>query len=72
MKQFLLKPDGSIPDGVDVAALQAAGVCFVMPTPPPAVAPGMMAQDTEPELVNGIWQQRWIEVPAPPQVLEDV
>lgn len=67
MNQFLLNPDGTLPANVDVKALQAAGVRFVMPTPPPTVAsPSMIVQDTEPELVNGIWHQRWIEVPAPP------
>ena len=72
MKQFLLNPNGTLPAGVDAAALQAAGVRFVMPTSPPTTSPGMIAQDTEPELINGIWHQRWTEVPAPPQVSEDV
>lgn len=72
MKQFLLNPDGTIPANTNVTALQAAGVRLVMPTTPPVASPGMMVQDTEPELVNGIWHQRWTEVPAPPQVSEDV
>jgi len=65
MKQFLLNPDGSIPLGTNVPALLAAGVRMVMPTARPRPSTGMMVVDTEPELINGVWYQRWKEIPAP-------
>jgi hypothetical protein len=65
MKQFLLKPDGSIPVGTNVQALLSAGVRLVMPTVRPRPSVGMMVVDTDPELRNGVWYQCWKEVPAP-------
>ena len=65
MKQFLLNPDGSIPLGTNVAMLLEHGIKLVMPTQRPRPSPGMMVVDTDPELVNGVWYQRWKEVIAP-------
>ena len=66
MKQFLLRADGSIPPGTDVAALKKAGVLLVVPTPRPRPSPGMRVLDVDPVHVDGIWRQQWSEVPAPP------
>ena len=63
-KQFLLNPDGSVPANVNVEALQAAGIPLVLPTAMPRT-PGMKAVEQEPQLVNGVWLQVWIEMPAP-------
>ena len=63
-RQFLLNPDGSVPANVNVDALQAAGIPLVLPTPMPRT-PGMVAVEQEPQLVNGVWLQVWIEMPAP-------
>lgn len=65
MKQFLLNPDGSVPPGTNVTMLLEHGVKLVIPTPMPRPNPGMMMVDTDPEFVNGVWCQRWKEVPAP-------
>jgi uncharacterized LabA/DUF88 family protein len=70
MKQFLLKSDGTFPPNTNVEALKAAGIRFVLPTPRPRPSPGMMLRDTEPELINGVWHQRWTEVPAPEEPTE--
>lgn len=71
MKQFLLRPDGSFPPNTDVEALQKAGVLLVLSTPRPRPGVGQMIVEAEPEQVNGIWRQRWIEVPAPPPSAEE-
>jgi hypothetical protein len=63
-KQFLLNADGSVPANVDVDALRAAGIPLVIPTPMPRT-PGMVSVEQEPQLVNGVWLQVWIEMPAP-------
>lgn len=66
VKQFLLNPDGTIPDGTDVAALKRAGIRLVLPTPRWRPAPGMMLVEAEPEMRDGAMRQTWVEVPIPP------
>lgn len=63
-KQFLLNPDGSIPDNVNVQALQEAGIPLVMPTPMPRTS-GMVAVERDPVQIDGVWFQMWDEQPAP-------
>ena len=63
-KQYLLNPDGSIPANINLQALQEAGVPLVLPTPMPRT-PGMVAVEREPQLIDGIWRQVWLEEPAP-------
>lgn len=65
MTQYLTRPDGSIPHGVDVAGLQAAGIRIVRPVLPPR-ASGMIAIEGEPEDRDGAWWQTWRLEPAPP------
>lgn len=62
--QYLTQPDGSIPAGVDVAVLQAAGVLIVRPVAP-VHEPGMIPVEGEPEQRDGEWWQTWHLVPAP-------
>lgn len=59
-KQFLLNPDGSIPANVNLQALQEAGIPLVLPTPMPRT-PGMVAVEQEPQLIDGVWRQVWLE-----------
>ncbi len=66
VKQFLLSPDGTIPDGVDLAALKRAGIPLVLPTPRWRPAPGMMLIEVEPEMRDGALRQTWREVLIPP------
>jgi len=40
MKQFLLNPDGSIPNGLTAERLVALGLTLVLPTERPASKPG--------------------------------
>jgi hypothetical protein len=44
-------------------------IYVVMGSPKPEVPEGMMAVDGMPELVDGIWWQRWdvVEAPPPPE-----
>ncbi len=75
MQQFLLNPDGTIPQGTDVAALEAAGVLFVVPTPPHTPSAGMELYEGHPSQdVEGIWRQVWLERPiiSPPATPPDV
>ena len=65
VKQLLTLPDGSLPPGVDVAALEAAGVLIVRPVEPPR-EPGFVAVEGEPEQRDGVWWQAWRLEPAPP------
>lgn len=76
MQQFLLNPDGTIPQGTDVAALEAAGVLFVVPTPLNTPSPGMELHEGHPSQdVEGVWRQVWLERPiisphaTPPEVV---
>lgn len=61
VKQYLTLPDGSIPAGVDRAALEAAGVLIVRPVAPPRT-PGMAVVQGAPVQRNGEWWQTWREV----------
>lgn len=45
--------------------------CYpVQPTEPPT-APGKLLERASPELVNGVWQERWSLVDAPPPVVPE-
>ena len=64
-KQFLLNADGSVPENVNVALLQEAGIPLVLPTPIPRVA-GMIAVEQDPQQdADGVWRQVWVLEPAP-------
>lgn len=66
-KQFLLRPDGSIPGDVNLAALQEVGIPLVMPTEVPKVS-GMIAVEQDPQQdKHGVWRQVWTLEPAPEQ-----
>ena len=69
--QYLTQPDGSIPEGVDVAALEAAGVLIVRPVEPPRT-PGIIVTEGEPEERGGVWWQTWREDAMPAQPLPPV
>ena len=75
MQQYLTRLDGSISDNVDLAALSAAGVLIVRPTPVPR-EPGFVAVEGDPEQRDGVWWQTWrlepVPPPAPPFVPESV
>jgi hypothetical protein len=58
IKQFLLNPDGSIPNNINIEVLQQEGIKIVMPTPVPRES-GMVAIEQEPILINGTWHQSW-------------
>lgn len=63
VKQFLLNPDGSVPDGVDAEFLTEQGITLVVPTPFPREY-GMVAVELEPEQdEDGVWHQVWSLVP---------
>ncbi len=64
IKQFLLNPDGSIPESVNVPLLEQNGIKLVLPTPMPREY-GMVAVEQEPELINGKWVQSWKLEPVP-------
>jgi hypothetical protein len=71
VKQFLLNPDGSIPDGTNVALLEAKGIPLVVPTERWHPAPGFMLEERNPEQdEHGVWRQVWVEVVAPEPVFE--
>lgn len=72
VKQYLLNADGSVNPGTNIQMLQEAGVVFVMPTTPPVATHGYAVKDIEPELVDGVWYQRWeiIEHPDANQVVD--
>ena len=64
-KQFLLRPDGSLPEGVDVELLAREGIPLVLPTDAPR-APGMVAVEQEPQQGSDrVWRQAWSLQPAP-------
>lgn len=73
-KQFLLNPDGSIPENTNIELLKAEGVLLVIPTPVPRMF-GMIAVEQEPEQdENGVWRQKWALEPSPepePQPAQD-
>jgi len=66
VKQFLLHPDGSLPEGANIEALKRAGIPLVLPTPRWRPAAGMMLVEAEPEIRDGAMRQTWVEVPIPP------
>ena len=66
VKQFLLHPDGSLPEGANIEALKRAGIPLVLPTPRWRPATGMMLVEVEPEMRDGAMRQTWREVPEPP------
>lgn len=71
IKQFLLNADGSVPEGIDVTLLEAAGVPLVLPTEQWHPAPGFMLEERDPKQDNqGVWRQVWAEVPAPEPIFE--
>jgi hypothetical protein len=64
-KQFLLNPDGSVPDNANLELLQAEGIPLVMPTEIPRQS-GMIAVEQEPQKdAEGVWRQVWKLEPAP-------
>jgi hypothetical protein len=74
VKQFLLNPDGSLPEGANIEALKRAGIPLVLPTPRWRPAPGMMLIEAEPEMRDGVMRQTWREIeipPAPPAADEE-
>lgn len=76
--QYLTRPDGSIPPNVDVAALVAAGIKIVRPTPRPTPVFGFSLIEGEPVERDGVLWQNWVEIPIvvpepiPPEVPEEV
>lgn len=71
-KQFLLNPDGSIPQNVNLAALQEAGIPLVIPTEMPRSS-GMIAVEQDPQQdEHGVWRQVWTLEPAPEPAPEPV
>lgn len=67
VKQFLLNPDGSVPDYANLELLEAEGIPLTIPTPRWRPEQGMMLEEREPEQdAQGVWRQVWVEVPAPP------
>lgn len=65
VKQFLLNRDGSIPEGTNIAALNAAGIPVVLPTERWTPANGFELIESDPvQGEDGIWVQQWIEVPV--------
>lgn len=71
VKQFLLNPDGSVPDGVDVEFLTEQGITLVVPTPLPREY-GMIAVEQDPEQdEDGVWHQVWKLVPDQ-QIIENI
>jgi hypothetical protein len=58
IKQFLLNPDGSIPETVNLPLLEQNGIKLVLPTPMPREC-GKVAVEQEPELIDGKWTQSW-------------
>lgn len=57
-KQFLLNPDGSVPENANVELLTSLGIPLVLPTTVPR-EPGMVAVEQEPEMIDGKWVQVW-------------
>jgi hypothetical protein len=72
VRQFLLDPDGTIPDGVNVEALKRAGIPLVLPTPRWRPAPGMILVEAEPEMRDGALRQVWREAPEPPPAPDEL
>ena len=65
-RQFLLNPDGSIPQGVNLALLLRERIPLVIPTEMPR-APGMIAVERDPAPdEHSVLRQVWVLEPAPP------
>lgn len=62
-KQFLTNPDGSIPANTNAELLKREGIPFVLPTAMWEPTAGMMLVESDPEMIDGVWRQKWIEVP---------
>jgi hypothetical protein len=72
MKQFLLKPDGSYPDGITTEQLESLGLTPVMPTTPPVVEFDQLCVDSQnPVLLDGVWYQQWTVQPIETEELSD-
>ena len=69
IKQFLLNPDGSLPNNTNLEVLQQEGVLLVLPTPVPRES-GMVAVEQEPQLIDGVWKQVWKLEPIPEEIPE--
>jgi hypothetical protein len=70
IKQFLLNPDGSIPENVNIELLKQQGIPLVIPTPVPRQS-GMIAIEQEPELIGGVLKQSWKLIDAPQQNMQE-
>lgn len=70
IKQFLLNPDGSIPDNANIEILKQQGIPLVIPTPVPRQS-GMIAIEQEPELIDGVLKQSWKLIDAPQQNMQE-
>lgn len=66
IKQFLLNPDGSIPENANIELLKQQRIPLVIPTPVPRQS-GMIAIEQEPELIDGVLKQSWKLIEAPKQ-----
>lgn len=63
-KQFLLNPDGSIPENTNVELLQLNNIPLVVPSLMPRES-GMIAVEQEPQQdANGVWRQIWTLEPV--------
>ena len=61
-RQFLLNPDGSIPNNTNVELLKHKKIPLVLPAQQWQPAIGMMLVESEPEQDdNGVWRQKWVE-----------
>jgi hypothetical protein len=64
-KRFLINADGTVPANAPIAALEAAGVILVVPTPVPVPPEGQIVVEADAVQVNGVWRQVWEFAPAP-------
>jgi hypothetical protein len=60
LRQYLTRPDGSLPPGVDRAALEAAGILIVQPRPRPRDTETLVYREASAQLQHGVWRQRWV------------
>lgn len=72
-KRYLINADGTIPANAPVAALAAAGVILVVPTPRPVPGEGQMVAEADAvQDAQGVWRQVWELVPAPEPPIPDL
>jgi hypothetical protein len=64
-KRFLINADGTVPASAPVAALEAAGVILVVPTPVPTPPEGQVVVEADAVQDGDVWRQVWELVPAP-------